>query len=245
MQERLGVDIAMMLDECPPWPVSEAEAAETTRRRRSLGGGVRPSPEQPPPTPSPIALSLSLSVQSPSPSASPSPSPSSSPAPSPSPSPSPLLRGVVGCPPLYLYVYLVKIQKYKTMMNQEEQECCICYETIGAQNNCTTPCGHSFCFECMMKSLGRNNTCPCCRAVLQEVEEDSDNDGDYEEESDDEYERDELDKLASPEIIAERMTKLGYTMTDILALYMDRIDRVNRRYTRDFTTKLVKKLRLS
>lgn len=126
------------------------------------------------------------------------------------------------------------------MMNQEEQECCICYETIGAQNNCTTPCGHSFCFECMMKSLGRNNTCPCCRAVLQEVEEDSDNDGDYEEESDDEYERDELDKLASPEIIAERMTKLGYTMTDILALYMDRIDRVNRRYTRDFTTKLVK-----
>ena len=36
------------------------------------------------------------------------------------------------------------------------------------------------------------------------------------------------------------MAKLGYTMTDILALYMDRIDRVNTRYTRDFTTKLVK-----
>ncbi len=26
MQERIGVDIAMMLDECPPWPVSEDEA---------------------------------------------------------------------------------------------------------------------------------------------------------------------------------------------------------------------------
>lgn len=125
------------------------------------------------------------------------------------------------------------------MMNQEEQECCICYETIGAQNNCTTPCGHSFCFECMMKSLGRNNTCPCCRAVLQEVQEE-DSDDDYDEESDDEDEREELDKLASPEVIAERMAKLGYTMTDILALYMDRIDRVNTRYTRDFTTKLVK-----
>lgn len=32
MQERLGVDIAMVLDECPPWPVSEAEAAESLRR---------------------------------------------------------------------------------------------------------------------------------------------------------------------------------------------------------------------
>jgi hypothetical protein len=94
----------------------------------------------------------------------------------------------------------------------------------------------------MMKSLGRNNTCPCCRAVLQEVqeEEDSDDEGDYEEESDDEYEREELDKMASPEIIAERMTKLGYTMTDIISLYMDRIDRVSTRYTRDFTTKLVR-----
>ena len=26
MQDRIGVDIAMMLDECPPWPVSEGEA---------------------------------------------------------------------------------------------------------------------------------------------------------------------------------------------------------------------------
>jgi len=47
MQERLGVDIAMMLDECPPWPVSEDEAAASLdrtlgwarrARRRSSGG---------------------------------------------------------------------------------------------------------------------------------------------------------------------------------------------------------------
>ncbi len=32
MQERLGVDIAMMLDECPPWPVAEEVAAEALDR---------------------------------------------------------------------------------------------------------------------------------------------------------------------------------------------------------------------
>jgi queuine tRNA-ribosyltransferase len=32
MQERMGVDIAMMLDECPPWPVSHEEASESLGR---------------------------------------------------------------------------------------------------------------------------------------------------------------------------------------------------------------------
>ena len=32
MQKRLGVDVAMMLDECPPWPVGEAEAEESLSR---------------------------------------------------------------------------------------------------------------------------------------------------------------------------------------------------------------------
>lgn len=31
-QLRLGVDIAMVLDECPPWPISEADAAESLDR---------------------------------------------------------------------------------------------------------------------------------------------------------------------------------------------------------------------
>jgi len=32
MQERIGVDVAMVLDECPPWPVSEEEAAAALQR---------------------------------------------------------------------------------------------------------------------------------------------------------------------------------------------------------------------
>jgi hypothetical protein len=40
-----------------------------------------------------------------------------------------------------------------------------------ATNNCITPCGHTFCFQCLAKALEKNNTCPCCRAVLMEEEE--------------------------------------------------------------------------
>lgn len=44
------------------------------------------------------------------------------------------------------------------------KECCICYEMIDAnKNNCITPCGHSFCFVCIVKSMQVRNTCPCCR----------------------------------------------------------------------------------
>ena len=96
----------------------------------------------------------------------------------------------------------------------------------------------------MMKSLGRNNTCPCCRAVLKEDEEESDDEEEYEEtvdeSDDDEYNREEMDRLASPQVIAERMSNMGYTMADILSLYLNRIDRDDLRYTRAFTNKLVK-----
>ncbi len=32
LQERMGVDVAMVLDECPPWPIDERTAAESWRR---------------------------------------------------------------------------------------------------------------------------------------------------------------------------------------------------------------------
>jgi hypothetical protein len=49
-------------------------------------------------------------------------------------------------------------------------ECCICYETIDSyRNNCITPCGHSFCFICIAKSMQVRNTCPCCRQPFYEV----------------------------------------------------------------------------
>jgi len=126
-------------------------------------------------------------------------------------------------------------------------ECCICYESIGNQNNCTTPCGHKFCFVCMMKSLGVNNTCPCCRAVLVEEEkddeDDEDEDGDEYSDSDDDSSlsgyRDYYREASSAKIAA-RLEAKGYTMTDIMTLYLRRIDPSNERMSREFIVKLAR-----
>ena len=128
-----------------------------------------------------------------------------------------------------------------TIITKEELECCICYETIGEQNNCTTPCGHKFCFVCMMKTLETSNTCPCCRAVLQEKKEDD------EEEDESDYEfSDEEDGLdyhdrncrASTKDIASELESLGYTMSDILTLYLGRINHTGERTSITFIEKM-------
>lgn len=63
-------------------------------------------------------------------------------------------------------------------------ECCICMDDIMSTNCITTPCGHTFHANCLMKHTYMNNyTCPCCRAEL--VEKPS-------EESDDESDDDSL-----------------------------------------------------
>lgn len=50
-------------------------------------------------------------------------------------------------------------------------DCCICLETLGNTNITTTPCGHTFCFSCLMKSMDLRNTCPYCRTKLREEED--------------------------------------------------------------------------
>lgn len=133
--------------------------------------------------------------------------------------------------------------------NIEEMECCICYETIGANNNCTTPCGHKFCFSCMMQALNHNNSCPCCRAVLQEQpaeESDDDEYDEYDEDSDEDSEYagypeslEHDDTLATPEIISKRLSDKGYNMTDIVSLFLGRTNRRDPRYTSRFERKLI------
>jgi len=88
------------------------------------------------------------------------------------------------------------------MTTQSEPiECCICMDVINSnKNNCTTPCGHSFCFKCLAKSLEKKNTCPCCRAVLMEDQDDEDDDDFYEDDGDEESETEsELTILSSDE----------------------------------------------
>ena len=132
------------------------------------------------------------------------------------------------------------------VQQQQSNECCICYDTIGQQNNCVTPCGHAFCFKCMVQSLGHSNACPCCRASLREEEEEEKEDSDNEDDDDDSYGSDEdsviiyvnKNEEATPEQISEKLASLGYTMTDIIALYLGRIDKDVPRNTPDFVNKL-------
>jgi len=110
-------------------------------------------------------------------------------------------------------------------------ECCICYDTIDAQkNNCTTECGHKFCFKCLATSMVHNNfSCPCCRTQLVETSEDSDEEeGEYDEDEDDEEDGEDgegddnsvvecdLDELS------RRLEASGFKMQDVLAMLVGR-----------------------
>lgn len=140
----------------------------------------------------------------------------------------------------------------EVIVNIEENvdnDCCICYETIGKTNNCVTPCGHSFCFKCLMKCMSLNNTCPMCRTLLEdekEIEEEEDDDEyDNEDEEDDDdnsvSEYLQKDTEGTAETISTRLSSLGYNMTDIIAIYIGRFDTVkNPRYNREFILKMEK-----
>ena len=139
----------------------------------------------------------------------------------------------------------------------ENKECAICLEEIGNTNSCVTPCGHKFCFNCMVKALKQKDTCPMCRTALQE---ESDKESDEESDEESTYLGDEFwnmrmrdfgginfgelqnitanSSIATPNILKENFIKKGYTMEDMFVLYTRRIDRLNPRYTQRFYKKL-------
>jgi len=126
-------------------------------------------------------------------------------------------------------------------------DCCICFESIGKTNNCTTPCGHSFCFQCIVRAMGRTNLCPICRTAISEKEEDVDDDEDDDDDDDDDedYEYGEEDEeysaVARSAILTEQLSHRGYTMLDMVALYMGRFDTESASYhARPFVKKFIK-----
>lgn len=118
-------------------------------------------------------------------------------------------------------------------------ECCICFEEIGSKNNCTTPCGHQFCFVCMSKSLANNNTCPCCRAVLMELP-DEDEDSDYSDsDSDDEEEEDfDFPEDINVDRLTERFLEKGYGPADLMVMLVGRIKERNDKYNPETVKKM-------
>jgi hypothetical protein len=95
------------------------------------------------------------------------------------------------------------------MNTEESKECNICFTIIGQTNFCVTPCGHSFCFDCIMQSINYRNTCPCCRADLyQEIEGlDEDNDS-VESDLSSDYEYMVSPRIENPPLVIETHEEL-------------------------------------
>ena len=139
-------------------------------------------------------------------------------------------------------------------MEQTQNDCCVCFEELGKTNITTTPCGHSFCFSCIMKCMDVKNSCPYCRTPLREesdiIDSDDESEFSYGEMADeDEYEHEEenphhwvldwsdmsgLDKTNNPtynlttvDEIMDFTQKNNITMRDLIAATFWRYDRTD------------------
>lgn len=119
-------------------------------------------------------------------------------------------------------------------MSTEDRECCICFEEIGAVNNCTTECGHVFCFKCLAIAMYHKNACPCCRSRLVDVPDEQDEISDYEDDDDEDDDEDEdLDDEGHVEDIVERLEKNGMTMIDVVSMLLNRYSKKDAKYTEE------------
>ena len=77
-------------------------------------------------------------------------------------------HSVIGC----IGYEFANPQKEKDEEKEKEKNTCsICLEEQenGQKNNiATTPCGHTFCLSCLISHLKYNNSCPLCRAPIEE-----------------------------------------------------------------------------
>lgn len=137
--------------------------------------------------------------------------------------------------------------------NVTECPICLCVVT-SLNNNCTTPCGHVFCFSCLAKAMSKNTRCPCCRQELieknnneEEDIENSDEDEEEDDEDEDEYDDDDDDvsefsadpkKFCSLEVIMQRFLQEGCTLTDAIMIATGRYSRENEKYNREYLNNL-------
>jgi hypothetical protein len=124
-------------------------------------------------------------------------------------------------------------------------ECAICFDEIQMVNITVTTCGHTFHSSCVFKALDRSDGCPLCRNQLvssASIDSDSDSDSgsgseEDEEREDEEEEEEEIFKV-DLEQLATKMTNMGYTISDLLKLYVPSIKTVSEKYTDAFVYKI-------
>jgi len=121
----------------------------------------------------------------------------------------------------------------------EDNECVICYESIGTRNNCVTPCGHAFCFNCLVAAMTKKNTCPCCRSELFTIppEDESEDDDDYESDEDDANSNQDIE-MVPVETFAARLVSEGFTMLDIVSMMTNNYSKTDPKYTFEFISKM-------
>jgi len=112
-------------------------------------------------------------------------------------------------------------------------ECCICFEEIGAKNNCITECGHQFCFRCLATAMYHKNSCPCCRSKLVDVPDEEEEESDYEESEDEDDEDEEEDYEGHVEDIVERLEQNGMAMIDVVSMLLNRYSKKDAKYTEE------------
>jgi len=57
----------------------------------------------------------------------------------------------------------------KELKKENQGECAICMDELDSSKNfAKTNCEHSFCLTCLVKALKNNNTCPMCRANIED-----------------------------------------------------------------------------
>jgi hypothetical protein len=114
-----------------------------------------------------------------------------------------------------------KKEERQKQIKEDQTECSICYDCFTEScNTSTTPCGHKFHSACLFKNFEHRHECPLCRTELikSEEEEDAEDDDDDDDStsSSDSIEPDHVSVVQ----MAQKLTLLGYTIEDVLMLYI-------------------------
>jgi len=145
-----------------------------------------------------------------------------------------------GLPPLSPMSISEDEQEHNEKNNKTNEECPICMDSIKTTNNCTTPCGHKFCFRCLTEAMNNNTQCPLCRQELVENESDRDDeDTEYDTEDEEDYSYDEDDDAGHIETIVERFTKKGHTLMDALMILTQRHSKRNNQHGEEYVNTLI------
>jgi len=139
---------------------------------------------------------------------------------------------------------------HPSVISPANSECCICYDNIENTNVCITPCGHAFCFNCMVRSLKVKSLCPVCRGELDESpnnteeEEQEEYDVNYDEtididvdiertiSSSDTESDDEID--VEVELLVDEFQSNGYDLKDAISLLLSRYSKTDPKYTKEY-----------